>query len=139
MSVKSEAENISHQCFAVRLRKLNRMVSRLYDDSFRPYGITIAQFNLLVAVATERVTSPSQMVQVLSLEKSTVSRNIEKMIQKGWLKRTPCTDKRSHLLMLTKAGSQLLSDVTPAWRKAQKEANEALGNMSAILTNVPLL
>jgi DNA-binding MarR family transcriptional regulator len=139
MSVKSEAENISHHCFAVRLRKLNRMVSRLYDDSFRPYGITIAQFNLLVAVGTERVTSPSQMFQVLSLEKSTVSRNIEKMIQKGWLKRESCTDKRSHLLRLTEKGSQLLSDVTPAWKNAQKEANKALGDASSILTNVPLL
>ena len=70
MDAKDQALNVARNCFAVRLRKLNRVVSRHYDECFRPFGLTVAQFNLLVAIAAREGTTPSELVASLSLEKS---------------------------------------------------------------------
>lgn len=133
-----QALNIASECFAVRLRKLNRIVSSLYDESLRPFGITIAQFNLLVAIGARGQSSPSQLVNSLSLEKSTVSRNIEKMRRKEWICFISAEDKRSHLLALTPVGKRLLKKTTPAWRSAQEKAEETLGPLSSMIKSVPI-
>lgn len=44
-------ETISRECIAVRLRMIDRAVSRVYDRALRPFGITVSQLNILVAVS----------------------------------------------------------------------------------------
>lgn len=135
---KKQALDISKDCFAVRLRKLHREVSSLYDDHFRPFGLTTAQFNLLVSIAAYGEVSPKRLVETLSLEKSTVSRNVEKMQKNGWVKTTPHKDKRRHLLTLTDAGADLLADVTPAWHQAQKVAAATYHSLQGMIKDIPL-
>ncbi len=133
-----QALNIASECFAVRLRKLNRVVSALYDESLRPFGITIAQFNLLIAIGARGQSSPSQLVNSLSLEKSTVSRNIEKMRKNNWICFISAEDKRSHLLALTPEGESILKKTIPAWNSAQKKAEKTLGPLSPLIKDVPI-
>ena len=52
------ARNIAQNCIAVRVRKLNRMITAIYDEGFRPLGLTVAQFNLLVAIASSSNITP---------------------------------------------------------------------------------
>lgn len=136
--INRQALDIAGDCFAVRLRKLNRVVSSLYDESFRPFGITIAQFNLLIAIGARGQASPSQLVNSLSLEKSTVSRNIEKMRKNQWISFISAEDKRSHLLALTSQGEDLLKQATPAWKSAQEKAEQTLGPLSSLIQNMPI-
>ncbi|MBL4907706.1 MAG: winged helix-turn-helix transcriptional regulator [Sneathiella sp.] len=135
---QKQAMTIAKECFAVRLRKLNRVVSAIYEDSFRPFGLTIAQFNLLIAIGARGQASPTQLVHSLSLEKSTVSRNIEKMKKKGWVSLVSATDKRSHLLTLTPSGDAILEIATPAWTFAQEKAAKTLGPLSSIIGDISL-
>ncbi|MEH6404216.1 MAG: MarR family winged helix-turn-helix transcriptional regulator [Sneathiella sp.] len=135
---KKQALDIAKDCFAVRLRKLNREVSSLYDDQFRPFGLTIAQFNLLVSIAAHGEVAPKRLVETLSLEKSTVSRNIEKMQKNGWVTTVPHEDKRRHLLTLTNAGADLLEEVTPAWEQAQKVAASTYHSLKGMIEDIPL-
>ncbi|MBL4740914.1 MAG: winged helix-turn-helix transcriptional regulator [Sneathiella sp.] len=135
---KKQALDIAKDCFAVRLRKLHREVSGLYDDRFRPFGLTTAQFNLLVSIAAHGEVAPKQLVETLSLEKSTVSRNIEKMQKNGWVKTTPHKDKRRHLLALTDAGEALLEKVTPAWQQAQEDAATTYHSLKSMIKDIPL-
>ncbi len=138
MEAKDQALNVARNCFAVRLRKLNRIVSRHYDECFRPFGLTVAQFNLLVAIAARGDTTPSELVASLSLEKSTVSRNMEKMQGKGWVTINPGEDKRTQTIGLTKAGEATLAKALPAWNEAQKKTEKAVGNASLLLNEISL-
>jgi DNA-binding MarR family transcriptional regulator len=121
------AEFIAEECVAVRLRLLNRAVSRLYNKALRPYGLTISQMNILVAVSYLGEAKHRQVCHALSLDKSTLSRDVERMHSQGWLETLAGEDGRTSLLTVTSTGSKLLKRAIPAWRQAQRDAKRLLG------------
>jgi DNA-binding MarR family transcriptional regulator len=123
----SPAEHISEQCLAVRLRVLNRVISGIYDETLRPYGLKVSQLNILVAIARIADAHPAPLCQGLHLDPSTLSRNVERMRKRGWLRTSSGSDRRTQILALTAEGEELLRVVTPAWQKAQEQAAELLG------------
>src|SRR5215831_15962852 len=97
MTTTEEAcKMVARECIAMRIRLLNRVVTKVYDDCLRPHGLRAAQMNILVAVSLMKSASPSEIERRLYLEKSTVSRNVDRMRQRGWLKFAPAKDGRSH-------------------------------------------
>jgi len=127
MTGNQSAEFIAEECIAVRLRLVTRAVSRLYNRALRPYGLTISQMNILVAVSYLGEAKHQQVCQVLSLDKSTLSRDVERMHAKGWLTSLPGDDGRANFLRATAAGKRLLGRAAPAWQQAQQKARELLG------------
>ena len=121
------AELIAQECIAVRLRLLTRAVSRIYNKALRPHGITISQMNILVAVSYLGKSNHQQVCHALSLDKSTLSRDVERMLEKGWLARHSGDDGRTSLLRVTSGGEKLLRRAAPAWHQAQQEAKALLG------------
>src|SRR6266511_1755305 len=65
--------------------------------------------------------------QALHLEKSTLSRDLARMRERGWVAESPGDDGRSSLLRVTAHGEKLLQRAFPAWRQAQQQAAELLG------------
>ena len=41
---------MSHQCIAVRIRLLSRMVTSIYDSALSPFGVKLNQISILVFV-----------------------------------------------------------------------------------------
>lgn len=121
------AERIAEECVAVRLRLLTRAVTRIYNLALRPHGLTISQMNILVAVSCFKEAKQQQVCHALHLEKSTLSRDAERMRAQGWLDTLPGEDGRTSLLRLTTAGKRLLHQATPAWQQAQQQATALLG------------
>lgn len=122
-SIRQQAQDIAQQmsqeCVARRLRQVNRTVTRLYDEALRPHGLTVNQLNILAVIISEKQIRPGQLGQALGMEKSTVSRTVDRMVGKGWLKVTPGQDSRTQLLTVTTKGNQLLLSVTPVWDTLQ--------------------
>ena len=118
------ARIISQQCLAIRARRLERTVTRLYDVALRPHGVSGAQLGVLVAVALSGDVQPKTLCTILDLEKSTLSRNIALMVGKGWV--ASQRSGRAQMLHLTPAGSALLARALPAWRRAQRQAQRLL-------------
>src|ERR687884_1825824 len=120
-------DTISRTCIAVRLRLLNRVVTNLYDDALRPLGLKVSQMNVLVVAAKLGVPRPAQVSELLHLDISTLSRNVDRMMAKGWLEVVPEQDARTQPFRLTEQGRRLLERAIPAWEKAQRQAAELLG------------
>lgn len=120
-------DTIAKTCIAVRLRLLNRVVTNIYDNALRPLGMKISQANILIVTSKLGVASPVQVCEILQLDISTLSRNVELMRQKGWLEIVPGDDARSHPFQLTTEGKRLIEQAIPAWEKAQEEASKLLG------------
>jgi DNA-binding MarR family transcriptional regulator len=120
-------EAIATSCIAGRLRLLNRVVTNLYDDALRPFGVRLSQGNVLAVTAKLGVARPAEVCDILELDTSTLSRTVDRMVENGWLEIVPEEDGRSQPFRLTAAGRRLMERALPAWEKAQVEARKLLG------------
>ena len=119
---------IARTCIAVRMRLLNRVVTNLYDDALRPLGLKVSQLNVLVVTAKLGLAQPAKVCDLLQLDTSTLSRNVERMRAKGWLEVVPAEDARTQPFRLTTQGKKLLERAVPAWEEAQGQAAVLLGD-----------
>ena len=128
-------DNIAKTCIAVRLRLLNRVVTNFYDDALRPLGLKVSQLNILVVTAKLGLAQPAKVCDLLHLDTSTLSRNVERMRARGWLEVVPGADARTQPFRLAARGKRLLERAVPAWEQAQQQAEEVLGNEGIALLN----
>jgi DNA-binding MarR family transcriptional regulator len=124
---RSSIDVIAGSCLAVRLRALNRVVTNLYDDALRHLGLKISQLNILVVTAKVGLARPAQVCELLHLDPSTLSRNVERMRAHGWLEVVPDDDGRAQPFRLTPEGQRLIERAAPAWEEAQRQASGLLG------------
>jgi DNA-binding MarR family transcriptional regulator len=124
----ADIEVIAASCIAGRLRLLNRVVTNLYDDAFRPFGVKLSQGTVLAVTAKLGVARPAQVCDILELDTSTLSRTVDRMVGNGWLEIVADEDGRSQPFRLTAEGRRLMERVLPAWEQAQAEAKKLLGS-----------
>src|SRR5947209_7969453 len=129
----SSIDTIARTCIAVRLRLLNRVVTNFYDDALRSLGLKVSQLNILVATAKLGLARPAQVCDILQLDASTLSRNVERMRAHGWLETVPEEDARTQPFRLTPQGRRLIEKAAPAWEEAQRRASELLGDEGVAL------
>lgn len=120
------AKEIANSCHAVRLRALNRAVSSIYDEALRPLGLKASQLNVLVAIASAGQLQPVDIGRALHMEKSTVSRNVDKMKVNGWIQSRDL-EGRGQVLSLTTTGNRLVARAAKRWKMAQTQTEELLG------------
>ena len=121
--------DISQHCLAVRLRRVNRAVTGIYDDALRPLGIKVSQLNIMVVADRFGDLTASDVGRVLQLEASTLSRNLERMKRRGWIEQAPSkVDGRLQPFRLTKSGRELLKSSHSLWKQAQERARSLLGD-----------
>ena len=118
---------IARDCIGLRVRLLNRVVTNLFDEALCSLGLRVSQLNILVATAKLGVAHPARVCDILLLDTSTLSRNVERMRAKGWLEVVPADDARTQPFRLTAQGRRILERAIPAWEKAQQEAIQLLG------------
>jgi DNA-binding MarR family transcriptional regulator len=130
MSDKSSQviDTIACRCIAGRMRLVNRVITGLYDNALRPLGVKASQFNILVVAGKLGLARPAEVCAILRLDTSTLSRNVERMRAQGWLEVVPAEDARTQPFRLTTQGKRLLEQAAPAWKKAQQEAENLLGD-----------
>ncbi|NEQ53339.1 MAG: winged helix-turn-helix transcriptional regulator [Leptolyngbya sp. SIO3F4] len=130
---KEIARQMTNDCIAMRLRQLNRIVTRLYDDALRPLGFTINQLNILATIVSRGPIPPGQLGQMLGMEKSTVSRTVERMYKRGWIEIGPGKDRRSQSLKATPQGRQLLATAAPVWHELQVNVLDSTAENAGLL------
>jgi DNA-binding MarR family transcriptional regulator len=121
-------DTVARNCIAVRMRLLNRVITSLYDRELRPMGLKVSQLNILIVAAKLGLARPAQVCEILQLDTSTLSRNVERMRAHGWLEVVPEEDARAQPFRLTAQGRRLIEKAIPAWEEAQRRATELLGD-----------
>jgi DNA-binding MarR family transcriptional regulator len=120
-------DTIAETCIAVRVRLLNRVITSLYDSAFRPLGVKVSQLNILIVTAKLGLAQPAKVCDILQLDVSTLSRNVERMKASGWLETVAGPDARTQSFRLTLEGKKMIDKAIPVWEKAQSEAAKLLG------------
>ena len=124
----NDIDTIAETCIAVRVRLLNRVVTNLYDTALRPLGLKVSQLNILIVTAKLGLAQPSKVCELLQLDVSTLSRNVDRMKTSGWLETVAGADARTQSFRLTDQGKRLIGKAVPAWKQAQIEASKLLGS-----------
>ncbi len=117
---------IANECLAMPVRVLNRVITGIYDDALRAHNVRVSQMNVLVAIAAGGPARATDVCRRLRLEKSTLSRDLDRLLERGWVQAVAATG-RSQNLEITSAGRALIERVMPAWEAAQKRVHELLG------------
>ena len=115
-------------CTGMRVRKLARRVSQIYDEALAGTGLSIGQFGLLGHVVNGRAPSMSELAQRLVMDRSSLSRALGPLLRAGLVELGPRTgDRRVKALRATDLGRAAFHAAEPAWRAGQQRVAEALG------------
>ena len=121
-SIEQQAREVVATCLGYRTRRLARAVTRLYNERLRPLGLNLTEMNLLAAIAAQGAVQPARLGRAMALEKSTLSRNSSRLVDRGWVEIRDHPEGRGVLLALTAQGNEMLLRAVPVWTKAQQQA-----------------
>ena len=94
-------QTLEHQlCFEVY--KAANQFTKLYAKTLQPFGLTYAQYLVLLALWEEDHQTTSSLCEKLNLGIGTLNPVLQKLVEKGWLQKTPSPkDKRAAIFSLT--------------------------------------
>jgi DNA-binding MarR family transcriptional regulator len=115
-------------CTGFNLRKANRAVSQLYDETLRPSGIRGTQYSLLVALKIFGSMLVSHLAEQIVMDRTTLTRNLEVMEKQGLVNVAPGEDRRTRWVTITESGFVVLSEAYPLWQQAQAKIKESMGD-----------
>ena len=121
------AENTTAACISTRVRQLSRIITRVYDDALRPLGITASQFTLLTQLAQQDGITAVEIGHTLDIEKSTLSRNLKRLLKDGHITMDPPAGRRGRGLHLTPKGESVIQRGFPVWKDAQNRTIRVMG------------
>jgi DNA-binding MarR family transcriptional regulator len=108
-------------CYCTQFRRASNALTQIYDAALKPVGLRITQFSLLRSLARLGQATSTQVAAELSLDRTTISRNVKLLIDAGWVDVVEADDKRERVLTLTRAGQKMIADALPYFRKAQQQ------------------
>jgi DNA-binding MarR family transcriptional regulator len=119
---------VSPACACGRLRRATRALTQLYDDAMAPAGLRITQFSLLRTLAAFGALRISDLAGRLLLDRTALSRNLDPLVEQGYVDIVQGSDARTREAAITKKGCAALKAATPYWARAQKEVAKRLGS-----------
>lgn len=103
------------------MRGFNRKIGVLKTDPY-DLGLSLSQASALVDIARSKKLRPNDLVSILHLEKSSVSRLVDGLIEKKLIHVTESSDDgRAKILTLTKSGETLVHKINRQINKKIKE------------------
>jgi DNA-binding MarR family transcriptional regulator len=90
------------------LRCLSNFVSHTFSERLASQGISVEQWVVLRTLYGDEAMTLNEAAKQVGVDKSTLSRMVERLVQKGWVNRAEGQDRRSLGLMLTAAGKKMV-------------------------------
>jgi DNA-binding MarR family transcriptional regulator len=115
------------ECALFDIQRTSRVVASLYNAHLRRAGITVAQFSLLRSIAVLQPVGIGRLAEGLAMERTSVTRLIEPLIDRGFARTSAGEDRRVRNVELTAKGEAAIRAAAKHWRSAQRELFETLG------------
>lgn len=114
-------------CLGARFRRLSRIVTKKYNDGLKEFGLQISQVNILFGVSMHPGIHQSYIGEYLSLQRSTLSREVARLVKDGLITTHVEQGSRSPHLFLTKKGQEVVKRVKVVWKDIQEGLESLLG------------
>src|SRR5437660_11856423 len=115
-------------CACQNLRRLTRVVTRVYDQELRKAGLEITQFGLLTALAATGEANQKQLSAGFAMDSTTLTRTLGLLRRQGWIGVRRGKDRRERLFRLTQAGKRQKAEAQPCWERAEQRLRRELGD-----------
>jgi DNA-binding MarR family transcriptional regulator len=114
-------------CACQNLRRVTRIVTRIYEQELRKAGLEITQFGLLTALATTGQANQGRLSAGFAMDSTTLTRTLAVLRKRGWVQVKAGKDRRERLFSLTEAGKRRLAEAQPFWELAEQRLRKQLG------------
>ena len=94
--------------------------------ALQPLGITCPQLILLAYLSANEGMYARILCDELGIEKSTMSRNLKRLLALRLIEMGPLKGKRGRELALTKSGGDMVELAFPVWESTQKKLLELM-------------
>jgi DNA-binding MarR family transcriptional regulator len=115
-------------CACQNLRRLSRVITRIYDQELRTASVEIAQFGLLTALAAVGEASQKRLSAGFAMDSTTLTRTLGLLRKHGWVRAMRGKDRRERLFSLTRAGKRRMEMAQPHWERAERRLRKELGD-----------
>lgn len=115
-------------CVCANLRKKTRAVTQLYDKVLEPTQLKVTQYSMLANIARHKAVSVSQLGDILLLDQTTITRNVNLLKKNGYVDVIrDAQDGRTKIISLTAIGIEKLKEATPLWMEIQEKIIQDIG------------
>ena len=128
LDVHQEVLRLGRSCPLGQLRKATRVMEHIFDQTMWPSGLRGSQLAVLAVTALTGPANISSLAEQLAMDRTTMTRNLKPLERQGLVKITTGEDRRTREASLTPEGEQVMAEVIPLWKSAQKQVIEELGN-----------
>ena len=119
-------------CTNFQLRQLTRRVSQHYDGEMAKVGLKTTQYSLLSHVLKLGPVRPGDLALAMTMEPSTLTRNLKPLLIAGWVELAAGPDGRSRSVAITASGRAKRVDAQRRWKVAQAGLNGLLGDQRVV-------
>lgn len=106
-------------CACQNLRRLTRIVTRIYDQELRKAGLEITHFGLLTALARTGEANQKRLSAGFAMDSTTLTRTLRLLRKRRWVQVKRGKDKRERLFSLTRAGQRQIAEAQSHWQSAE--------------------
>lgn len=117
-------------CACQNLRRLTRIVTRIYEQELRKAGLEVSQFGLLMALAATGETNQKSLSAGFAMDSTTLTRTLGLLRKRGWVRVRRGKDRRERLFALTRTGKERLQQGQPYWRRAEEQLRQQIGEQA---------
>lgn len=105
----------------------NRIGRAFYGEVETKYGISIAEWRVMLTLAAEPGVTAAEITNRWAIEKMAVNRAIQRLVDNSYVSRTrDPDDRRSYQLALTAKGTKLHNKISPAADRRYNELQSAV-------------
>jgi len=115
-------------CACQNLRRVTRVVTRIYDQELRKAGLEITQFGLLTALAATGEANQKRLSAGFAMDSTTLTRTLGLLLKQGWVRVRRGRDRRERLFRLTEGGKRKMAEAQPFWEWAEQRLQRELGD-----------
>ncbi|MGD1094866.1 MAG: MarR family transcriptional regulator [Bryobacteraceae bacterium] len=103
-----------------------RLLTQLYDSHLRSAQIEASQFTLLSVLDGMPACNQQTLGRMMGFDKTTLSRNLKRLEQRGWIEASAGKNRRERGFVLTDGGRERLAAARPAWSQAQQQLQSTM-------------
>jgi DNA-binding MarR family transcriptional regulator len=115
-------------CACQNLRRLTRVITRIYDQELRKAGLETTQFGLLTALAATQEANQKRLSEGFAMDSTTLTRTLALLLKQGWVRVRQGKDRRERLFRLTQEGKRQMAEAQRYWERAEQRLRRELGD-----------
>ncbi len=121
----AKVQEYLQNCLYFSANSLSRLIARMAEEEFRVAGLSPSHAFLMMLVNENEGVGPKKLSEYLQLAPSTVTRFVDSLAGKGYLRRE--TEGKTARIFTTKEGKALQEAIADAWKRLYDRYSDILG------------